>query len=846
MTKKIHPARRKSRVLKIPAISSSNLAGSLSLMANMKYKHEDKGLGLYSNFEELYGDSHSDSDHLSIAAERFNNNKLHKENIEKADQGPKPVDSAMVDIGKAEVDNEESKDVSKDDSKVEYIDASKDEFEGESKDDANASIGTTEVYNDESKDASKNDVGARIGITEADTNEVKDMSKGESKDDPKSVCKDASKDEFEGESKDDANASIGMAEVYNDESEDASNEESKDASKNDVGARIGITEAVTNEVKDTSKGESKDTSKDDPKSVCKDVSKDESNDGRKDASKVVTDGSNGISEVENSDDDDAGNNDEDDNDNDAAGPSTRTRKRCREYSDIEKEDSLLPFSLYTANWTEQGLCIKCKKGDQVLTCSSNGCWVAVHTSCLYVTPNFDDNGYFYCPLCSFKRVLSELDQVKKEKSMEKEKVCIAKRLRSLFIGSSTEEDLTVHEKELNRSRAVADCSGSNSGSRQRGSDNAIFVGLENDQQEAVVTTGGAAVNLSIDTCLESESNVVLHTGGGEVTHDTGCPRHNSMEDQHKDIPILNEFDNPLTRRKETETEMIDKHQNSKEWEQENQVEAYAECSNRNLSCTEAATIVHFEQITQKDLPTRSKFGSPLTQSEEIENEMVENHQHPRESEGQVQVETDLEFSERNWPCREAGTSKNVDLGGTSSTCLHKGMEFEKEMSSTCLHKGKEIEKEMVEKHQRPKDSEGEMQVETDMEYINGDFPCQEAETSIQAEQVTQNTLLQSNNVDLVGTSSPYQHKGCKTGKRTKSLAKRRARKIPKPKRNPLSWSVEEEEMLKKGVEKVSSEDKKNMPWRSILAFGSSVFHTTRTPEDLKDKWRTMTKGRRHR
>ncbi|XP_026393020.1 remodeling and spacing factor 1-like isoform X2 [Papaver somniferum] len=712
MTKKIHPARRKSRVSKMPAISSSNLAGSLSLMANMKYKHDDKGLGLYTNFEELYGNSHSD--HLSIAVERCNN-KLCKENIEKADQGPKPVDSAMVDTGKAEVDNDESKDASIDDSKGESINASIDEYKGESKDDADASIGITEVDNDEFKDDSK--------------------------------CEsiDVSKEEFEGESKVDADASIGITEVDNDES--------KDASKNDEGARIGITEADTNEVKDTSKGESKDTYKDDPKVVFKDASKDESNNERKDASKVCADASNGILEVDNSDYDDDDNNDEDDNDNDAAGPSTgcKTRKRCRGYSDIEEEDSLLPFSLDMANWTEQGLCIKCKNDDQVLTCSANGCWVAVHTSCLYVTPNFDDNGYFYCPLCSFKRVLSELDQMKKEKSMAKEKVRIAKRLRSLFIGCSTEEDLTVHEKELNHSRIDADrnCCSSNSGSGQRGSDKAIFVGLENDQQEAVVTTGGAAGNLRIDTCLESESNVVLHTGGEEVTQDTGCPQRNNMEDQQKDIPIPSEFDNPSTRRIETETEMVDKHQTSKECEQENQVEAYAECSNRNLSCAEAVTIVHFEQITQKDLPILGQFGSPLTQSEEIENEIVENHQNTRESERQMQVEIDWEFSERNRPCREAETSKNVALAGMSSTCLQKGMEIEKEMSSTCVRKGKEIEKEMVEEHQRPKESEGEMQVDTDMENIDGDSRCREAETSVQAEQSKETTQTQAQSTFLV-------------------------------------------------------------------------------------------------
>lgn len=40
-----------------------------------------------------------------------------------------------------------------------------------------------------------------------------------------------------------------------------------------------------------------------------------------------------------------------------------------------------------------------------------------------------------------------------------------------------------------------------------------------------------------------------------------------------------------------------------------------------------------------------------------------------------------------------------------------------------------------------------------------------------------------------------------------------------------------------GVEKFSAEAKKNMPWRKILEMGEDVFHETRTPADLKDKWR---------
>ncbi|CAK8567002.1 unnamed protein product [Lathyrus sativus] len=78
-----------------------------------------------------------------------------------------------------------------------------------------------------------------------------------------------------------------------------------------------------------------------------------------------------------------------------------------------------------------------------------------------------------------------------------------------------------------------------------------------------------------------------------------------------------------------------------------------------------------------------------------------------------------------------------------------------------------------------------------------------------------------------------------TSSRTLSLQKQVTKQnLMTGKRRRLLWTDEEEKALKEGVSKYSTE-KQNIPWRKILEFGCRVFDKTRTPVDLKDKWKNI-------
>ncbi|OAY78137.1 hypothetical protein ACMD2_16555 [Ananas comosus] len=80
-----------------------------------------------------------------------------------------------------------------------------------------------------------------------------------------------------------------------------------------------------------------------------------------------------------------------------------------------------------------------------------------------------------------------------------------------------------------------------------------------------------------------------------------------------------------------------------------------------------------------------------------------------------------------------------------------------------------------------------------------------------------------------------------TGKRRKHAyqAKRSNPLMPPGRRTKLLWTMEEEAALKEGMQRFVSNYGGTIPWRAILEYGCGVFHKTRVPGDLKDKWRNI-------
>ncbi|KAL8127283.1 hypothetical protein AgCh_014262 [Apium graveolens] len=60
------------------------------------------------------------------------------------------------------------------------------------------------------------------------------------------------------------------------------------------------------------------------------------------------------------------------------------------------------------------MCIKCRKGGNLLTCYDNGCPIVVHEDCLGSEAQFDGMGNFCCPFCVYKMATQEFTRAERK------------------------------------------------------------------------------------------------------------------------------------------------------------------------------------------------------------------------------------------------------------------------------------------------------------------------------------------------------------------------------------------------------------------------------------------------
>ncbi|KAL6958837.1 hypothetical protein U1Q18_040181 [Sarracenia purpurea var. burkii] len=132
-------------------------------------------------------------------------------------------------------------------------------------------------------------------------------------------------------------------------------------------------------------------------------------------------------------------------------------------------------------------------------------------------------------------------------------------------------------------------------------------------------------------------------------------------------------------------------------------------------------------------------------------------------------------------------------------------------------------------------------------------------TKRRVEDITQKEILQppisdstqqtarTPNVDAGEKSDEENDKPTSSYSRSRPLRRREKQytypAIPQLRRKRVPWSSAEEEILKEGMRRFGSVHDQNIPWKTILEFGSHVLtEKGRTTVDLKDKWRNIGKG----
>ncbi|KAF3445152.1 hypothetical protein FNV43_RR14845 [Rhamnella rubrinervis] len=517
-------------------------------------------------------------------------------------------------------------------------------------------------------------------------------------------------------------------------------------------------------------------------------------------------------------------------------------------------------------------CIGCNSRDgQVLVCSESGCPVAMHEKCMGCKPMFDE-GIFYCPYCTYKRALVLTRKLKR-------KAMAARKALSNFIDSSKLGGNKDNQKgvrfEKNGTNISGDAGVQNVCIHEKGINGSQFVIMEEDQ-------GNEKEQLQVG-CQEqyrivAENEVHLNASIANSTDNVGCrvegitKRVESLQDSvtkdKSDMACASETHQMEVLGNEAVGGLEDSRP-AEDSQHERIVENHEE--------EEPSDTSHVEKETALDgVINESKEGDDNGTRSSDENEVRE------EDEEQVKtgaLDGPPKAKRRSHILHKRRVKPKAQ--NTRSSEENVGREDEEEQLNTgaldepakakershVVHK--EHVKQTAQSSRSLEESEGREEDEEQENTGALDEPANANERSlvVHKRRVKQRAkkIVRTGNVDSPRRASPRFDSPRRASPRLKKLfhqstntveklnvkvsASKKSRdsgkqlmdiNLPDSKRKRFTWTAEEEDKLKEGVEKFSTTVNKNIPWRKILEFGSGVFNGTRTPADLKDKWRNLT------
>ncbi|KAL1560534.1 golgin subfamily A member 6-like protein 6 [Salvia divinorum] len=461
------------------------------------------------------------------------------------------------------------------------------------------------------------------------------------------------------------------------------------------------------------------------------------------------------------------------------------------------------------DWSENNSCIKCNKGGDVLLCNGNGCPLAVHEGCLGCPGRLDDAGRFFCPYCGYKQAVAELRKAR-EYALGRKKALL------IFMGGSEKdmgENKTSANNVLNQSKNVDSNNGKSKSNNDGIIDRPYMLGEGGKIGKTEEDSESSAGSEDDDPSLKMNGENGNGTVEGKQILEEECEasvEKENIQEEEREASVEKENIQEEERGASVEKENIQEEEHEASVEKENIQEEEREASVEMENIQEEEHEVSVEKENIQEEEREASVEKENIQEEECEASVEE--ENVEEGEGEASVEEENVEEEEREASSEEENIQEEDCG-TSSASTDR---------DPSLKRGS--------KRSKPMDKEPET-------------------VSVQSTRKQHDTKKQASTTSTATKrSTRISSSAMGTGKVVKEefASPRSMRKHEKPsekfdtfssgKRRKVVWMEEEEEALREGAKKYMDEAK--IPWKKILE-ESNKFDPTRTPNDLKNKWRIV-------